>query len=618
MSQLDNLFIQVRALLQSESVMLWEEPYYSEDLGSIEGALENLAQKYSEIVGVDMNRCKFILTELQENALRKLAARREFSSTGMATFKVRRIDKHSGATMVEVKCSLDILGSELQADIAKKLELPNAEHVKCIAAGKIVNAHSTLADQQLKNNQQLIVIVGDGDNPGEALYERINRIKADVQAVVSSKNGLIEMEDQNGSQVYLPPSEHKALLMGLGFCEKARAAMHREHFEEALLLLLEADAYFSGCDSKFLESVDNYALLNLDIVWCYLCLKNVTQIPDAERRLACCSRSFRISYGENFERLYSLKGKNCPERALIMRLQLLQGVVFFHQNRRDEAFERFEAANNLLKELKINGDQLALLVEMGFEASEARMALRSCKGGNDVERAVQFIQERRQQLKDARKKYKTTERAMERRLKRSNSKDCTWVNPRSVCSLTEMGYENGLATIALQRSKNDILKAVELLQTEADELNAVSPRAPVTIDAMKLAQLLQLGFYEKDSRVALENASNNIEEAIESLMCAIESEEELKTILEHVSRMAKPGDQNLDGPSTSTASGQAQTTLPSPIIEAVLNHARSEIETYKAYDRFNSDLKLSDMEYLDLPLIQEEKVLTEYFNMLRQ
>ncbi|XP_026838197.1 NEDD8 ultimate buster 1 isoform X1 [Drosophila erecta] len=426
-----------------------------------------------------------------------------------------------------------------------------------------------------------------------------------------------KMEDQDGSQVFLPPSEHKALLMGLGFCEKARAAMHRENFEEALLLLLEADEYFSDCDSKFVESADNFALLNLDIVWCYLCLKNVTQIPDAERRLVHCSHRFRISYGDNLERLFSLRGRNCPERALILRLQLLQGVVLFHQNRRDEAFERLESAHSLLRALKINANQLALLTDMGYEPSEARMALRSCNEGNDIEHAIQFIHERRQQLKSARNKYKASEQAMERHLRRNNSKDWTWVNPRSVCSLHDMGYEKDLAVLALQRSNNDIPFAVELLQSEAKEI-AAFPNTPVTIDPTKLAQLLQLGFCENDSRVALENASNEMEEAIESLMCAIESEEELKAIVEHVERMAATGGQNLDGPSTSDASGQAPTALPAHFLEAVLNHARSEIETYKAYDRFNSDLSLSDMEYLDLPLIQEEKVLTEYINMLQQ
>ncbi|KAH8344529.1 hypothetical protein KR084_005944 [Drosophila pseudotakahashii] len=612
MSNLDNIFIQVRSRLQSEGVKLWEEPYYSEDLGSIEGALENLAKEYSRVMGFDVCRCKFILTELQENALRKLAARREFSSTGVATFKVRRIDKHSGTTMLDIKCDLNSLGSDLQAVIADKLQLPRAEHVKCIAAGRMVAANATLADQLLRNNQQLMVVVGDGDNAGEALYERINRVKADVQAVVSSQNRLIEMEDQNGSPVFLPPAENRALLLGLGFCEKARAAILREDFEEGLLLLLEADESFATCDSQFLESVDNYALLNLDIVWCYLCLKNVTQLPDAERRLAICGRNFRRSYGENFERLYSMKGKACPERALIMRLQLLQGVVMFHQNRRDEAFERFEAANILLRELKINGEQLALLVEMGFEAQEARLALRSCSGDSNIEAAVQFIQERRQQLKDARKQSKA-ERALQRRLMRSNANDCDWVNPRSVCTLTEMGFESGLATAALKRSKNDLARAVELLQTEADELRAALPRNSVASDQDKLAQLLQLGFNEDNSRVALENASNNMERAIECLLRAFQSEDELRETIERVGRMT------FDGPSTSNASIiEGQTAPPSPLIEAVLKHARSEIETYKAFERFNADISQNDMDYLDLPLVQEEKVLQEYLGLLQQ
>lgn len=240
--------------------------------------------------------------------------------------------------------------------------------------------------------------------------------------------------------------------------------MQREDFEEALLLLLEADERFATCNSQFLEKVDNYALLNLDIVWCYLCLKNVTQLPDAERRLAICTRSFRRSYGENFERLYSLKGKACPERALLMRLKLLQGVVLFHQNRRDEAFEHFEAASTLLRELKVNEEELTMLVEMGFEVSEARLALRSSStgvvGGGNVERAVQFIQERRQQLKNARQQSKA-ERSLHRRM--SNGRDGNdWVNPRSVCTLTNMGYDRRLAALALQRSKNDIPQAVSL------------------------------------------------------------------------------------------------------------------------------------------------------------
>ncbi|KAH8336725.1 NEDD8 ultimate buster 1 isoform X1 [Drosophila kikkawai] len=613
MSHIDNIFTQVRARLQSEGVKLWEEPYFSEDLGCIEGAMENLAAEYGRFLGIPSDRCYFVLTELQDNALRKLAARREFNATGLATFKVRRIDNRGGGgttTMQDVKCDLNSLGSDLQAAIAAKLQLPDSNHVKCIAAGKMVASNATLASQQLKNNQQLIVIVtGRGDNQNEALYDRINRIKADVEAVVSSQNQLMEMEDQNGSPVFLPPDENRALLTGLGFCEKAKVAMQREDFEEALLLLLEADERFATCNSQLLEKVDNYALLNLDIVWCYLCLKNVTQLPDAERRLSICTRSFRRSYGENFERLYSLKGKACPERALLMRLKLLQGVVLFHQNRRDEAFEHFEAASALLRELKVNEEELTMLVEMGFEVSEARLALRSSSNGGGVEQAVQFIQERRQQLKEARKQSKA-ERSLHRRM--SNGKNSgDWVNPRSVCTLTNMGYDRRLAALALKRSKNDIPQAVDLLQSRADELMAALPKTRVSADTDQLAHLRQLGFDEDSVRAALESTSNNMERAIEFLLRAFRSEGELQEAMQRVTDLATNGG---DGPSTSNSNAAP----PSPIIESVLRQARAEMETYKAYQRFNSDLSQSDQDYLDLPLVQEEHILAEYRNLLEQ
>ena len=37
----------------------------------------------------------------------------------------------------------------------------------------------------------------------------------------------------------------------------------------------------SKCRADILNAVDNYAVLCLDIVWCYLCLKNVEDLPDA-------------------------------------------------------------------------------------------------------------------------------------------------------------------------------------------------------------------------------------------------------------------------------------------------------------------------------------------------
>lgn len=68
--------------------------------------------------------------------------------------------------------------------------------------------------------------------------------------------------------------------MALTLYEKGKVALRKENFEEALLLFLEADNDFRTCNCQLLAVVDNYALLNLDIVWCYLCLKVKFRVSD--------------------------------------------------------------------------------------------------------------------------------------------------------------------------------------------------------------------------------------------------------------------------------------------------------------------------------------------------
>lgn len=81
------------------------------------------------------------------------------------------------------------------------------------------------------------------------------------------------MEDQDGNTVHLPPDEKKAIMMALAIHEKGRAALRKKDYNSALLFLLEADNDFKTCRSELMHVVDNYALLNLDIVWCYIMLK---------------------------------------------------------------------------------------------------------------------------------------------------------------------------------------------------------------------------------------------------------------------------------------------------------------------------------------------------------
>ncbi|XP_068156814.1 NEDD8 ultimate buster 1 [Drosophila tropicalis] len=624
MSEIDNTFVKLRARLRELDIKLWEEPYYYEEVGSIESEMDRLSEQLSGELGISVSNCKCALVEMQDSALRKLMARKEFNETGMATFSVRCVDSKGGTVqIIEIKCSLNALGLDLQQEIANRLKLSNARYVKCISAGRIVSSNSTLNDQGLNNNQQLIVIIGSQDSTnssdgnaerGSVLYERIAKIKADIEAVVDADSRFFEMEDQDGNAVFLPPHENRSLLMAMGLCEKARAAMGRENYDEALLLLLEADEHFSICSSQFLESIDNYALLNLDIVWCYLCLKNVTQLPDAQRRLDICERNFERNYGKNLKRLQSLRGSSCPERALIVRLHLLQGVIFFHQNRRDEAYEKFEQAGQTLAELRVDDDQLTRLIEMGYDVADARLALRSCSG--DADQAINFINNRREKLNTARKTAQT-ERLQQNRLAANADQD--WVNPRSVCQLTEMGYERCLVVEALKRSKNDIPGSVDLLQFHADELRANVQTTPPA-DEQLLNILHQLGFPIPLVRVALETTQNDMKRAVEFLLKSQSNENQILKIIE---TMAQTLSGNLNDQQQPTSSSNARpyidlSSSKMQMIETFLTMAKSELESYKAYKRFNEDVTMNDNDYLDLPLIQEEQILIEYKHLLER
>ncbi|KNC33992.1 hypothetical protein FF38_10190 [Lucilia cuprina] len=614
MSQIDNIIIQVRARLQLLGIKLWLEPYYYDGVGCMEEEIEKLANNFSQDLGMTKSNCKLALTELQEGALRKLAARKEFEDTGLATFSVRRINNKQGTqSIIEVKCALKALGSELQTIVAKSLEIHDPSRIKCISAGKIIDPDRSLEIQNVKNNQQLMVIISEVDrgveqNQKDAMYDRIRKIKMDVESIVDSSRQLFEMEDQDGNPVFLPPAENRALLMALGYYEKARAAMKRDHYDEALVLLLEADEKFITCNSKFLEAVDNYALVNLDIVWCYLCLKNVTQLPDAQRRLELCEKSFRRSYGENFQRLISLKGSACPEKALIMRLHLLQGVVLFHQNRRNEAYEKFAIAETELGSLKIDDSLVAALVEMGYEPFEARLALRSCSG--NVEQAINFIYERKDKLKESRKNSKK-ERQIHKNLSTKIDNDKDWVNPRSVCTLMEMGFERDVVVEALKRCNNDVPKALDLLQSSAEELRHNLPPAPTADDDI-LSQLKQLGFNEEMARVALETTENSLDNAMEFLMKMYGNETELVAAMDRMTAAAASAVANVDYGGPSTSSGA------SSLITKALDKAQKEMESLKAYNRFTEEITDNEHDYLDLPLVQEEQFLAEYKRLLEQ
>jgi adenine-specific DNA glycosylase len=181
------------------------------------------------------------------------------------------------------------------------------------------------------------------------------------------------------------------------------------------------------------------------------------QLPDAERRLQICERSFKKSYGENLSRVAELKGSAENEKTQIMKLHLLQGVLYFHQNRRAEANAMLSVAERELNELRVDENSILMLMEMGYTRSEAVTGLRSSY--NSIDGAVNVITERRVQLTEARKKGKK-ERNLKKCLENLGMQE---VNLKTLGSLIDMGFQKEIAALALKKCQNEIATAVSFV-----------------------------------------------------------------------------------------------------------------------------------------------------------
>ncbi|KAG5559499.1 hypothetical protein RHGRI_009134 [Rhododendron griersonianum] len=383
----------------------------------------------------------------------------------------------------------------LRQEVAKRSQC-GPESINLICAGKVLkdgDGTQNLTQLGVKNNAKVLASRVSADQ-GKALKDelmaederssRLSRLKATVTSLAKRhadgslplEDFNIELENQSGEAVQLgSETDQRAVMMGLMLHANAKQLISREKYKDALevlamgevsnhqnnsvyfiLLLQEA---FSLCNSKVIELIDNVPILQIDMVWCYFMLRDISWLSMAGIRLSKAREGIERAHGKDASRLRLLQGGRYPEIALHLRMELLEGVVAYHSGQFEKSRQALTDAQTRYFQLQVPDEALSLLMSMGYKEHNAKRALRM--SNQDVESAVGFIVEEKE------KKAQKQEEDIQRRNEIMEQKRYGMtplrkpVDLQRLNELVSIGFEKDLAAEALRRNENDTQKALD-------------------------------------------------------------------------------------------------------------------------------------------------------------
>ncbi|XP_017786939.1 PREDICTED: NEDD8 ultimate buster 1-like [Nicrophorus vespilloides] len=588
--KIEDVFIQVRDKLQRDGIKLWLSPYFNDPIGPSQEDIESLAKDYCKSLNMDFDACHAAISELQTNAIEKLKQRDRFKESGVATIKIKILNQNP-PKLISKEILLSTVGMNFKVLISDEVNIP-IDRLKLIANGIVIKETEMLSQQGIKNGSLVLAIVLKESlteiHENEARVKDIEKTKEDT-SLLASDVSYMQLEDQHGNAIQIPDSEKKALMIAMALHEKGRSALKKEDYARALVFLLDADKEFSRCNSALLNSVDNYALLDLDIAWCFLCLQSFVHLPEAYSRLKRCEDMFHRSYGPNLERLIAVKGSTGNEAALFTRLHLLQAIVLYHQNDREAALKMFEKCREELSELKVDENKMLALVELGYTVPEARLGLRSTHG--DVNLAANYINDNRNKRIDSRKKALTEKLLKKERKQLGKCVDGKqYVNPLFVRMLINMGYSKQAAKVALQKTNNIISDSIQYIQEhpQAGPSNTRSEEFFLWLEELA-PELTSAGFELTMAIKALQKHNGDLISAAEELL----------------NNNGIVDETDLDLPD-----------IPSSIKKPRTEDEDERLKKEAAWNRLSQDISMVDDDHLDLTLEREEDFLNQYLSLL--
>ncbi|XP_027799114.2 NEDD8 ultimate buster 1 isoform X2 [Marmota flaviventris] len=600
MAQKKYLQAKLTQFLREDRIQLWKPPYTDENK-EVGLALKDLVKKYSDKLECCENEVEKIIEEIRCKAIERGTGNENYKTTGVATIEVFLPSRLRKDRKNLLETRLHITGRDLRSKIAETFGFQE-NYIKIVINKKQLQLGKSLEEQGVTHNVKAMVLElkqseedvrknfqaeEEEQNEAELKEKRIQRTKRGLEILAERAEMVVDPEttpyldiaNQTGRSIKIPPSQRKALMLAMGYHEKGRAFLKRKEYGIALPCLLDADKYFCECCRELLDTVDNYAVLQLDIVWCYFRLEQLECLDDAERKLDLAQKCFKNCYGENHQRLVHIKGNCGKEKVLFLRLYLLQGIRNYHSGNGEEAREYLNKARQLFKELYIDPSKVHNLLQLGFTAQEARLGLRACEG--NVDHAATHISNRREELAQIRKEEKEKKR---RRLE-------------SINFLKGMGYPTHAAKHALHQAGGNLDEALKILlsnpqmwlkDSDSETSSQESP-SQESID-----QLVYMGFDTVAAEVALKVFRGNVQLAAQTLA--------------HHGGILPPDLQLSREDSSSTPS-----TSPSDSAGTSSASTDEDMET-EAVNEILEDIPEHEEDYLDSTLEDEEIIIAEYLS----
>jgi hypothetical protein len=251
------------------------------------------------------------------------------------------------------------------------------------------------------------------------------------------------------------------LKMALMLHQKAKTQMKKKMYKEALDVLIMAEEAFSLCDSKLIEKVDNVPMLQLDIVWCYFVLRDISCLEVAGTRLEKARVGFECSHGKDSSRFRVLQSGRQADLAIYVRLELLEGVVAYHNGQTEKARGSLTSAQAKYLQLQVPDEAISMLMDMGYEARSAKRALKMT--GYDIQSSVDLLCDEREKKIRRQEEDRERQREILEQMRYGKTPMNKAVDLQKLRGLTNIGFEKYLAAEALRINENDAEKALDLL-----------------------------------------------------------------------------------------------------------------------------------------------------------